>query len=248
MRPASLKRQLANVAERVLGVKILNRHSLETPALMARFEAEHLRKIFDHYKIDCVFDVGANAGQYFKRIRTHGYRDTVISFEPIPELVTSLREIARNDGKLFIQQIALDRSAGERTFNIMGESELSSLHTPDKAVLGESNSVVRRITVEARTLNQVFATWKEKLGFRRPFLKLDTQGHDLAIIEGGLDVLSQFIGVQTELSVKPIYLDAPNYRDVLDFYNSHGFELSALVMNAHHFPKLFEMDAILLRA
>jgi FkbM family methyltransferase len=245
----SLKRHLADVAERILGVRILGRN--EHMALMERFESEYLRKFFCHFEIDCVFDVGANAGQYFSRIRKHGFRGPVVSFEPIPELAGALAVRAREDGNLFVEQIALDTSEGPRTFNVAALSLFSSLHAPSNAETGDRfmdvNSVVQTLTIEARTLEQAFAKWKGKLGFERPFLKLDTQGHDLAVIQGGLDVLPHFVGIQTELSIKRIYEGSPSYREALRFYEAHGFELSALLMHPYHFPDLVEVDAILAR-
>jgi FkbM family methyltransferase len=214
---------------------------------MERFESEHLRKLFNYFQVDCVFDVGANAGQYFERIRAHGFHGPIVSFEPIPELASALGRRAKEDGNLFVEQIALDKGAGPRTFNVMAVSQFSSLHMPNNVASGGGNSIVRTLTVEAQTLDKIFQKWKETLGFKRPFLKLDTQGHDLAVIEGGQGVLPYFIGVQTELSARPIYNGVPTYREVLDFYDAHGFQLSAIVMNADHFPDLFEMDAILLR-
>jgi FkbM family methyltransferase len=241
---ASRKRRLANLAERMFGVRILDPSQ---PALMERFESEHLRSVFKHCQADCVFDIGANAGQYYNRIRELGFRGQVISFEPIPELASALRRIAEHDRTLLVEQIALDERAGTRTFNFMARSDFSSLHAPNSEVTGGENSVVRTFMVEAQTLNQIYPLLKAKLGFERPFLKLDTQGHDLAVAKGGCDVLSDFVGVQSELSVRPIYVGIPTYKEVLDFYNAHGFQLSALIMNAYHFPELFEMDAILLR-
>lgn len=42
------------------------------------FSAEVLLRL----EIDCVFDVGANCGQYGQNLREIGYRGTILSFEP----------------------------------------------------------------------------------------------------------------------------------------------------------------------
>ena len=119
----------------------------------------------------------------------------MISFEPIPELASALRRIAEHDRTLLVEQIALDERAGTRTFNVMARNYFSSLHTPNSEVTGGENSVVRTFMVEAQTLNQIYPLLKAKLGFALLFLKLDTQGHDLAVAKGGGDVLSDFVGV-----------------------------------------------------
>jgi FkbM family methyltransferase len=247
----SLKRRAVDIAERILGVKILRPGALGRAPLIARYEEGHLSEFFDRFQVDCVFDVGANEGQYVDRIRSLGFCGPIISFEPVPELANALTERSKADGNLFVEPIALDRSPGLRNFNVMARSDFSSFHAPADTETGgvfrEMNSVERTIIVEARTLGQVYPKWHATLGFERPFLKIDTQGHDLAVSEGGLQVLNNFCGIQTELSVKRLYAGSPTYREALAFYESHGFQLSTLIINPHHFPHLFEMDAILLR-
>src|SRR5690349_18103875 len=44
-------------------------------------EQEHLKRLLSHLEIDCVFDVGANVGQYATMLRKHaGYKGRIISF------------------------------------------------------------------------------------------------------------------------------------------------------------------------
>ena len=47
--------------------------------------SEDLRriKLFEHYNIDLVFDIGANVGQYATGIMDAGYKHKVVSFEPL---------------------------------------------------------------------------------------------------------------------------------------------------------------------
>jgi hypothetical protein len=47
------------------------------------FEEEHLRRFLRHFEVDCVFDVGANSGQYATMVRERaGYLGPIVSFEP----------------------------------------------------------------------------------------------------------------------------------------------------------------------
>jgi hypothetical protein len=107
---------------------------------------------------------------------------------------------------------------------------------------------VREVEVTASTLAQEFTAAQERLTFRRPFLKMDTQGNDVAVAEGGEDVLQCFAGIQTELAVKRLYEDAPDFMSALAYFRSRGFDISALVPNNEgHFPQLIEIDGILIR-
>ena len=64
-----------NIFEQLLNVRIVRKGKV---ALI--FEEVHLQRFFEHYKIDCVFDVGANEGQYATMLRERvGYHGHIIS-------------------------------------------------------------------------------------------------------------------------------------------------------------------------
>ena len=47
--------------------------------------------LLPYLKVDCVFDVGANNGQYAQILRKHAdYQGRIISFEPIPSAADPL--------------------------------------------------------------------------------------------------------------------------------------------------------------
>ena len=217
------------------------------------FEEVHLKRFFKHFAVDCVFDVGANKGQYRDMLRTRvGYTGPVISFEPIPELATELRARAAETSNWYIEEVALDEKVGVRPFNIMAGDQFSSLREPsheDVDIFRDTNEIVRIVEVEVSTLAVHYAKYFDKLGFRNAFLKLDTQGNDLRAVEGAGDAISNFIGLQSELSIRRIYDQTSDIHAALPFYQSKGFELSALVPNnAGHFPRLIEIDCIMFRS
>ena len=69
----------------------------------------HLRRFFHHFSVDCVFDVGANRGQYARMLRSKvGFQGDIISFEPVPELVNELEQISASDPHWHVAGIPLD--------------------------------------------------------------------------------------------------------------------------------------------
>ena len=61
--------------------------------------------------------------------------------------------------------------------------------------------------------------------------------------------MHEFVGLQSELSMRRIYQDSVDFRRAITFYQELGFELSALVPNnSGCFPLLVEMDCIMVRA
>ena len=216
------------------------------------FERDHLHEFFTYFKVDCVFDVGANAGQYAHMLRADvGYKGDIISFEPIPELAQRLRAEAASERSWFVEELALDEHDGQASFNVLAVDRMSSLHgvsTTGTGLFKNQTQLSRRIEVRTSTIAIQLRRYQDKLGFKRPFLKMDTQGHDVSVAKGAGDQLSQFVGLQSELAVKRLYDDSPSFEEALEFYRARGFELSAMVPNnVGFFPRLLEIDCIMYR-
>ena len=215
-------------------------------------EQSHLRRLFELLNIDCVFDVGANTGQYAKMIRKNvGYRGPIISFEPNPAVARILRENARGDNDWFVEEVALGASVGQAVFYVTAADQMSSLRQPQTSetdLFKAHTAVMQTIQVNVSTLEIELAKFQKTLRFRRPFLKLDSQGNDFDIAAGASASLNEFVGLQSELAIKRIYANAPSYDEALKFYQDNGFILSAFVPNNEgHFPYLIETDCIMFR-
>jgi len=226
---------------------------IDTSQLHARPEQVHLAQLLPLLGVDCVFDVGANQGQYAKMLRrAAGYEGQIVSFEPAPETATILRKAASRDPRWKVEELAIASSTGEQAFNIMKASAFSSLSSPrheEVTIFRDQNVSLRQVAVETDTLSRIYSRLKNELGFKAPFLKLDTQGFDVEIVKSGRDVMQNFVGLQSELSIKRIYEDSVDFRQAISFYQELGFEMSALVPNnAGSFPVLVEMDCIMVRA
>jgi FkbM family methyltransferase len=216
------------------------------------WEEAHLRKLLERYQVDCIFDVGADLGQYAEMLRKMvGYRGLIISFEPNPDTYAVLREKAIRDPKWVVENLALAAADGSQIFNIMSGSQFSSLCTPRHAevnLFAQSNRISRSVNVRTETLTTAFERLQREHNFARPFLKLDTQGFDVEIVRHGRAVLANFVGLQSELAIKRIYEEAIDFREAITSYEELGFVLSAFVPNNQgHFPLLVETDCIMVR-
>jgi FkbM family methyltransferase len=186
----------------------------------------HLRRLFATQGIDCVFDVGANRGQYHAFLRDAvGYHGLVISVEPIPELRGILEAKAQADSQWVVLSCAVGRTPGIAAFNIMKGDQLSSFRTPTTTStvrFHESNTVVAVEQVEVRRLDDVFEEMWQRFRFERPYLKIDTQGFDLEVAEGASACLSRFVALQSEANITPLYEGIPSLDQTLDYFRSRG--------------------------
>jgi FkbM family methyltransferase len=240
----SWKRDLVDAMTKPLGLVVAHKG-----LAWQLVEPEQLERFLAVFEVDCVFDVGANVGQYAERLREIGFKGLIVSFEPNPDAAQALRAAAVGDDQWIVEELALDEQSRPLSLNIMKSSQFSSLHEPDHSQVDtfvESNSVERRVQLVTETLARVFPALQVKHKFRRPFLKMDTQGHDIAVARGAGPCLSQFVGIQSELALTNLYKDQPGFVEVLEYYRGAGFKLSALVPNnAGHFPDLNEIDCIM---
>lgn len=237
---------LRDIVEKLIDARVVRGKQL--PVL---FEDFFLKRFFKSLDVDCVFDVGANSGQYASKLRHKvGYRGPIISFEPIPELAEEIRRAASHDPHWYVEAVALDSEPHTRTFKVMEGSQFSSLLEPtteETSAVAEGNRVIREFELTTVTLEAVFDKYQQQLGFKRPFLKMDTQGNDLEVAKGAGAKLERFVGVQSELALTKLYKGSSGFSESIAFYASHGFAISALVPNNEgHFPFLLEIDCILI--
>jgi FkbM family methyltransferase len=236
---------LATAAASRLGYTLLPTWRMENlPA------AQLLRALFDLLKIDCVIDVGANNGRYYRFLRYEvGYDGLVISFEPIPHLIEELRRGAAADPRWLIEGCALGAQPGTATLNVANMSVFSSFLRPlddDLSRFDGKNTVQEQISCTVRTLAEILPQIRARHGVGNIFLKLDTQGFDLEILKGAGDLLATIPALQTELSVIPIYAGMPRYTETLAFLEQAGFALSGVFpVENPPFPLLVEMDCVL---
>jgi FkbM family methyltransferase len=213
-------------------------------------EERHISRLLEFLDIDCVFDAGANTGQHAKKLRRYcGYKGLILSFEPNPACFPALRESASKDSLWHVFPFALGEERGRGEFHAYDDSLLGSMLKFDPAAAGAPEVMpYKTIAIEVDTIANVFPQLQQKFGFARPFLKLDTQGSDLKVAMGAGDVLRQFLGIQSEVAFDPIYQGAPKFEDVIGYYETKGFRMSRLFANNDvHFPRLVEMDVVLVR-
>lgn len=212
----------------------------------------HLARLFRHLNVTTVLDVGANVGQYGLLLRELGYRGRICSFEPVAAHYQALVKTARGDAGWQTFPYALGAKEEVLEINVTDDASMSSFHAPNQYAaerFPDSSAVLHRERVRISTLDAFFRAHSAEWGAGAVFLKMDTQGHDLEVVKGGSASLARIAGLQSELSLLPIYADTPDYRVALEYFHQLGFTPSGLypVSRDHGNLALIEIDCVMVR-
>ena len=212
--------------------------------LVTRYQEQWaFKRLLERLRITLLLDVGANDGSWAQSVRLMGYKGRIASFEPNPAEYENIRSRASGDPDWTAECCALGSAEGTLSLNVIGSNSVfSSLLTPTK-----TPPISKVVPVPVHRLDGVW----DRLVSRddRVFLKTDTQGFDLHVLQGAGEKLKDIIGLQTELNVVKLYKDSPHYLSVLEFLESNGFEVTEL-RPLHHTKEGFilEFDCFAARA
>ncbi len=239
-----LHRRLIRAAVRRVGYNISR-----WPPLVEQLEG-HLAGLLPRLGVNCVLDVGAHCGEYATSLRRLGFDGRIVSFEPVAESYERVAALARNDGRWFVHHLALGSINDRSLINIPGDTVLASFLEPNAFALGRfpNSRVAQRQEIEVRTLDRVINACLDGLTQPKVYLKLDTQGWDLEVLAGSRTALQYIVGLQSELSVKPINVGMPTYLQALDVIQSLGFELTGIYpISRDRSSQIIELDAVFIR-
>lgn len=213
---------------------------------------EHIAFVLRRLDINCVLDVGANLGQYAKKLRKNGYTGRIVSFEPLPHLAEKLEKAAARDVDWQVIRCALGDVSAETEMEIAGgQGRMSSLRAPSEfgkswsSKLGSEGSA----PVAVRRLDELFDDVLEGIEEPRVYLKLDTQGYDLQAFAGAGERINDVVAMQSEVSSVPIYEGVPRLTDQIAAYEAAGFELTGMfpVITDPATMRVIEFDAVMVR-
>jgi FkbM family methyltransferase len=203
-----------------------------------------LRTLLDETRPDLLVDVGGNRGEFVRDARASGYRDQIISFEPVAATASALRKRANSDPLWTVETCGLGDRDERRVIQVPAADDLASFLKPtDRGLAVLPHLAETRVeTVEVRRLDDV-------LGDRgtRIFLKVDTQGWDMHVLSGASSVVERVVAVQIELALDPLYKGADDYLSILAWLRRAGFAPTA------YFPvlviggRVYEVDCLLRR-
>lgn len=208
---------MVQAAARAVGVDILSLSYSRDYIYIHR-----LKEMLDRHRIETVLDIGANIGGYGRDLRKIRYNGTIHSFEPVTAPFRILQAKAAGDPKWHVHQYAFGDSDTTAEINVMAGSELCSFLTPIGG--GPRMTVNATETVQVKRLD----SFSEPIDWSRTFIKIDTQGHDIAVMRGGAATLRKVPMIQSEVSFRPIYHGMPDFAQAIAHMKSLGFDVAGL--------------------
>jgi FkbM family methyltransferase len=187
------------------------------------------RRLFSHFGISHVIDVGANVGQFAKGLRRRvRFTGEITSFEPLSSAYSELSEYAENDPCWTAVNCGLGAHDGTLDINISENSVSSSFLSmlPSCEEAAPESKYVSHESVRVTTLDAVFKQYCSNSD--SIYLKMDTQGFEKQVLDGGKNVLSYIDTVELELSLEPLYAEQMLFLEMCQFMSSLGYRIVSI--------------------
>ncbi len=159
-----------------------------------------------HHGIEVAVDVGANAGQYGSALRQSGYKDAILSFEPLSGAFKVLESAASRDAKWRVYNVAIGAENGESDIHVAANTWSSSL-LPILDAHVSNAPASRYISTEHVRVCTLDSALEGVIGHeKRVLLKIDTQGYEDQVIKGAISLIERQVHlIECELSLVPLY-------------------------------------------
>ena len=153
---------------------------------------------------------------------------TIHAFEPVPEIYERLLKNTTKHTNIAYHPYALSNKNGTELFYVSERptkpgiaSQAGSLHAPKERLTKSPLIFPRTMMVNTITL----PTWAAQNDITHiDLLWLDTQGHELAILQAAEQFLPHIRVILAEVSFIESYHNQPLYNDVVQWMTQHGFE------------------------
>ncbi len=177
--------------------------------------------------IQTIIDVGANTGQFARWAMSRFPRSHIYCLEPLPQ---PFHELAQWSGRQTPARVSVFNIAlGDHDDEV--EMFFHEEHSPSSSLLKTTEQChtlypftrhQKPISVHVTTLDNFLQT--VALPFQKDvLLKLDVQGYEKHVLEGGSATLGNIDSCIIEISLVPLYESQANMLDLLTTLSQYGF-------------------------
>ena len=174
-----------------------------------------LDQAFDIRNLPTVFDVGANVGQTARIYHREFVVSQIYSFEPVASSFSQLQQNTQHLRRVTPMNAGLGALDEQVSINLNPDSKTNSiLH----------NQTEDTELIEVRTMDSITT----ELGLNRvDFLKIDTEGYELKVLEGSRRLLETQAISMIYLESEPISSNAHfvPFSQISEFLSPYGYQL-----------------------
>jgi FkbM family methyltransferase len=207
-------------------------------------------RLLEWLRTDVALDVGANSGQYGRRLRDAGFSGRLVSFEPLEEPFRELAAVSASDSLWSCLPMALGDHDGYTTMNVSPLSWCSSIlsMSHELETFAPEAAYSQQVEAPIRRLDTLWPTLVRE--GEHVYLKVDVQGYEMPVLEGAGEALGSVVAVELEMSLVQMYEGSWPLRDVVDYMDDHGFSLLAAECAAEDpaTGRMLQLDGIFVRA
>lgn len=145
------------------------------------------------------------------------------AFEVDPDLCARLNKSAA-DGIAY-HPVALGRREEERPFYMTRHPMCASLYSPNERLIERYNNMevsMLKYAGTIRTVSMDYFVANNNIG-PIDFVKIDIQGAELDVFQGGATTLKDVLAIVTEVEFIPMYENQPLFGEVTEFLGKSGF-------------------------
>ena len=177
--------------------------------------------------ITLLIDIGANLGEFSRSFRRLFHRSHIVAFEPASDAFEVMKYSFKEHKNVFVENIGISDISGEKEMYVPKDNKLSgfaaytdNLNTWRKMDIGNLQ------TVNVSTLDSYESTiekMKNTASVDKVVVKIDVQGHELNVLNGGGTVLRKADMVLCECTFAPVYKGLePSFSRVCSILYEHG--------------------------
>jgi len=173
--------------------------------------------ITKHFCPNTILDIGANIGQFHNIAKSFFPDSFIFSIEASSDCEPYLKSITDN---YYIGLLSKDNSEYD-------------FYSRKDTGIGTGNSMYRENTdfysdEKVKVIKKTGIKLDDLMDKNKQFdlIKIDTQGSELDIIQGGIDLCKRAKGILLEVSITEYNKGSPLYDEVINFMNGIGFKVS----------------------
>lgn len=184
-----------------------------------------IKKINPNSKNTTIIDIGAFNGETSVQFAKAFPQSNILAFEANPETFPIAKKNCDRYKNITVLNHALSDKNEVLDFHITNNSVSSSLNELyDTADYHDELKIKNKVQVDAKTLDE-FSDLENIL-----LIKIDTQGHELHVINGAVKTLKKTDFVLVEMANHSLYKSGCQYYEVDEALRKNNFELLDIIV------------------